>query len=71
MLDLLRALRNKKNHYADMDEFTKRKVGDLPSGYLNYWMRKFPNLLMACYDAVRECQLEKDARFRSYLEEAV
>jgi serine/threonine-protein kinase/endoribonuclease IRE1 len=71
MLDLLRALRNKKNHYADMDEFVKRKVGDLPSGYLNYWMRKFPNLLMACYDAVRECGLEGDARFRSYLEEAV
>jgi serine/threonine-protein kinase/endoribonuclease IRE1 len=71
MLDLLRALRNKKNHYADMDEFTKKKVGDLPSGYLNYWMRRFPNLLMACYDAVRECRLEGDARFKSYLEEAV
>jgi len=71
MLDLLRALRNKKNHYADMDDFTKRKVGDLPSGYLAYWMRKFPGLLMACYDAVRECRLEGDARFRSYLEEAV
>lgn len=71
MLDLLRALRNKKNHYADMDEFTKRKVGDLPSGYLAYWMRRFPGLLMACYDAVRECRLEGDTRFRSYLEEAV
>jgi serine/threonine-protein kinase/endoribonuclease IRE1 len=71
MLDLLRALRNKKNHYADMDEYTKRKVGDLPSGYLSYWMRKFPGLLMACYDAVRDCRLEGDARFKTYLEEAV
>lgn len=71
MLDLLRALRNKKNHYADMDEFTQRRVGDLPSGYLSYWMRRFPGLLMACYDTVRGCGLEGDARFRSYLEEAV
>jgi serine/threonine-protein kinase/endoribonuclease IRE1 len=71
MLDLLRALRNKKNHYADMDEVVKRRVGELPSGYLKYWTFRFPNLLMACYDAVRECGLEGEPRFREYLEGGV
>ena len=68
MLDLLRALRNKKNHYADMPEDVKAKVGDLPSGYLKYWTDRFPTLLMACYEAVRDCGLEEDPRFRPYLD---
>jgi serine/threonine-protein kinase/endoribonuclease IRE1 len=68
MLDLLRALRNKKNHYADMPEVVQRKVGPLPEGYLQYWTRRFPKLLMACYDAVRECGLEEEPRFRPYLD---
>jgi serine/threonine-protein kinase/endoribonuclease IRE1 len=71
MLDLLRALRNKKNHYADMDEGTKRRVGELPSGYLAYWMRRFPGLLMACWEAVAVCGLEGEARFGGYLDEVV
>jgi serine/threonine-protein kinase/endoribonuclease IRE1 len=69
MLDLLRALRNKKNHYADMDEIVKKKVGELPGGYLKYWTYRFPNLLMACYDAVRICGLERDPRFAPYLDD--
>jgi serine/threonine-protein kinase/endoribonuclease IRE1 len=68
MLDLLRALRNKKNHYADMPEDVKAKVGDLPNGYLKYWTNRFPNLLMACYEAVRSCGLEDDPRFKPYLD---
>ena len=36
-LDLLRALRNKKNHYEDMPENVKKLVGPLDEGYLNYW----------------------------------
>ncbi|KAH7077121.1 hypothetical protein FB567DRAFT_142921 [Paraphoma chrysanthemicola] len=68
MLDLLRALRNKKNHYEDMDETVKAKVGPLPDGYLSYWTNKFPQLLMACYKCVWECRLEGEPRFRPYFE---
>ncbi|KAI4608506.1 hypothetical protein J4E80_009130 [Alternaria sp. BMP 0032] len=68
MLDLLRALRNKKNHYEDMDDAIKAKVGPLPSGYLRYWTVKFPQLLMACYEAVLACDLEHEPRFRKYFE---
>ncbi|KAJ4370712.1 bifunctional endoribonuclease/protein kinase ire1 [Neocucurbitaria cava] len=68
MLDLLRALRNKKNHYEDMDEAVKAKVGPLPSGYLRYWTTKFPTLLMSCYECVLDCGLQSEPRFRPYFE---
>lgn len=68
MLDLLRALRNKKNHYEDMDEAVKAKVGSLPSGYLRYWTTKFPQLLMSCYECVLDCGLQGESRFRPYFE---
>jgi len=68
MLDLLRALRNKKNHYEDMPEDVKRKVGALPAGYLQFWTTRFPKLLMACHEVVEQCQLQQSERFRTYFE---
>ncbi|PSN65059.1 hypothetical protein BS50DRAFT_575150 [Corynespora cassiicola Philippines] len=68
VLDLLRALRNKKNHYEDMDESVKAKVGPLPHGYLRYWSLKFPRLVMACYECVGLCGLQEEPRFRPYFE---
>ncbi len=50
LLDLLRALRNKRNHYEDMSDALKAKVGSLPDGYVRFWMGAFPNLLLACWD---------------------
>ncbi|KAH6612520.1 hypothetical protein C7974DRAFT_405748 [Boeremia exigua] len=68
ILDLLRALRNKKNHYEDMDDNVKAKVGPLPHGYLRYWTTKFPTLLMSCYEAVQQCDLASAPRFKPYFE---
>lgn len=69
LLDLLRGLRNKKNHWADMPEPVKVRVGELPEGYLRYWTHRFPRLLMVCWEVVTELGLESDARFRGYLTE--
>jgi len=66
VLDLLRALRNKKNHYEDMPEDVKKRVGPLAGGYLNYWTARFPRLLMACYEAVHEAGLQGNDRFKGY-----
>jgi len=68
LLDLLRALRNKRNHYEDMPEEVKKKVGALPNGYLLFWTGRFPKLLMACYDVIRACGLENGERFKGYFE---
>ena len=68
-LDLLRALRNKKNHYADLPEDVQARVGELPEGYLKYWTVRFPNLLMTCWEVVRDLGLEDSPRFRGYMRE--
>ncbi|KAF2725655.1 hypothetical protein K431DRAFT_238953 [Polychaeton citri CBS 116435] len=66
VLDLLRALRNKKNHYEDMSEDVKKRVGPLPGGYLSFWCHRFPRLLMACFEVIHECGVEKNDRFKGY-----
>ncbi|MCJ1227526.1 bifunctional endoribonuclease/protein kinase ire1 [Toensbergia leucococca] len=66
VLDLLRALRNKKNHYEDMPEGIREKVGGLPGGYLTFWTRRFPGLLMACQRIVGEVGWKGRDRFRRF-----
>ena len=66
LLDLLRALRNKKNHYEDMPDAVKERVGPLPAGYLGFWSRKFPSLLLTCWEVVKELGWEERDRFRKY-----
>ncbi|TFB00563.1 Serine/threonine-protein kinase ppk4 [Trichoderma ghanense] len=70
LLDLLRALRNKRNHYEDMSDSLKRSVGSLPDGYLAYWTVKFPMLLLTCWNVVYNLEWEKTDRFREYYEPA-
>ncbi|CZS94311.1 related to IRE1-protein kinase [Rhynchosporium agropyri] len=66
LLDLLRALRNKKNHYEDMSDKLKKDVGPLPDGYLSFWTRKFPNLLIVCWELVYQVEWDETDRFREY-----
>ncbi|GAB1733180.1 hypothetical protein NU195Hw_g3722t1 [Hortaea werneckii] len=66
LLDLLRALRNKKNHYEDMPEDVKRRVGPLAGGYLSYWSNRFPRLLMSCYEVIHEAGIQGNDRFKGY-----
>ncbi len=71
LLDLLRALRNKRNHYEDLPPDVQARVGTLPDGYLRYWTSRFPKLLMACYSAVEACGLQNEPRFRPYFIESM
>ena len=71
LLDLLRALRNKKNHYEDMSDKLKKDVGPLPDGYLSFWTRKFPNLLITCWNVVYEVRWDDTDRFKEYYMPAI
>jgi len=66
LLDLLRALRNKKNHYEDMPTEVKARVGPLAGGYLRYWTDRFPLLLMTCYEVIHQAGIQESDRFRGY-----
>lgn len=70
LLDLLRALRNKRNHYEDMADTLKRAVGPLPEGYLGFWSVRFPMLLLVCWNVVYNVQWEETDRFRDYYQPA-
>lgn len=70
MLDLLRALRNKRNHYEDMPEVLKRQVGPLPDGYLAFWTVRFPSLLVTCWEVVFKVRWDQTDRFWEYYEPA-
>ncbi|KAI4275146.1 MAG: hypothetical protein LQ337_003439 [Flavoplaca oasis] len=68
VLDLLRALRNKKHHYEDIPENVKEKIGSFPKGYLEFWANRFPSLLMATWRCVAEVGWDDRERFRRYYE---
>ncbi|KAG6038194.1 hypothetical protein E4U41_004463 [Claviceps citrina] len=70
LLDLLRALRNKRNHYEDLTDAMKRQVGSFPEGYLSFWTVRFPNLLLVCWKVVHKVQWQTTDRFREYYEPA-
>ncbi|CAK1595982.1 unnamed protein product [Parnassius mnemosyne] len=42
---LLRAVRNKKHHYRELDPEVRESLGKLPEGFVTYWLRRFPLLL--------------------------
>ncbi|CAH2037698.1 unnamed protein product, partial [Iphiclides podalirius] len=42
---LLRAIRNKKHHYRELDPEVRDSLGKLPDGFVTYWLRRFPLLL--------------------------
>ena len=63
LLDLLRAIRNKYHHFADMPVQLQRQMTK-PDKFYNYFLEKFPNLLMEVYGAVASAKLESGARLR-------
>ncbi|KAI1746999.1 hypothetical protein F4782DRAFT_552612 [Xylaria castorea] len=66
LLDLLRALRNKRSHYGDLSDSLKKMVGAIPDGYLGFWTRRFPNLLIVCCMVIYKMNLEKLDTFQEY-----
>eukprot|EP00210_Caulerpa_lentillifera_P001464 g1405.t1 len=52
--DLLRVIRNKHNHYRELPASLKQAMGSIPDGFCNYFVSRFPNLLMTTYLFVKE-----------------
>lgn len=55
MLDLLRVIRNKKNHFQDLPENVREMMmGGSAEGYFRFWGKRFPSLLVVCHALVLE-----------------
>jgi serine/threonine-protein kinase/endoribonuclease IRE1 len=59
MIDLLRLIRNKKNHFHDLPEDVKEEMlGGSAKGYFQFWEKKFPSLIINCHCLVLERDLK-------------
>ncbi|KAK7683835.1 hypothetical protein QCA50_013211 [Cerrena zonata] len=50
--DLLRVIRNSKHHYQELSSTAKEEIRPLPDGYLAYFIKRFPALIMHTYNLV-------------------
>lgn len=64
---LLRAIRNKKNHYEELSQESKCIVGDIPDGYMSYFNSLFPELIPTIYHAMQK--IKNESNFRTYYEQ--
>ncbi|KAF7257899.1 hypothetical protein EG68_04810 [Paragonimus skrjabini miyazakii] len=53
LLDLLRAIRNKRSHFWHLSEHTRKLLGHTQEGLAIYWTSRFPCLLPLLYDLSR------------------
>lgn len=68
--DLLRAMRNKKHHYQDLEQSAQRHFGSLPAGFLQYFTSRFPRLILHVYGVVRDSRLRHEPMFDGYFQES-
>eukprot|EP01125_Pyxidicula_operculata_P003132 TRINITY_DN1338_c3_g2_i1.p1 TRINITY_DN1338_c3_g2~~TRINITY_DN1338_c3_g2_i1.p1 ORF type:complete len:1112 (-),score=237.63 TRINITY_DN1338_c3_g2_i1:92-3427(-) len=51
--DLLRVIRNKAHHYRDLPTSLQQELGKMPSGFVKYFTKLFPDLLSSTYNFVQ------------------
>lgn len=56
--DLLRAMRNKKHHYRELNEDLRLSLGSIPDQFVRYFTSRFPYLLIHTYFAIQCCKSE-------------
>jgi serine/threonine-protein kinase/endoribonuclease IRE1 len=67
VVDLLRAIRNKKHHIHDLPPNLRRLFGNLPDGFLTYFTLRFPKLFLHTYEVVDSFAiLKSEAMFAPY-----
>ena len=52
--DLLRAIRNKRNHFHESPDQVKEIIGASPSEAWEYFERRYPGMLMECYRVMQQ-----------------
>lgn len=62
--ELLRAIRNKRHHYHELDPKLQESLGSIPDEFVNYFTSKFPRLIMHSYIAMQICS--KESLFQHY-----
>jgi len=58
--DILRLIRNKHHHYDELPVDVKERMGSNAEGLMNYFEKKFPRLIMHCYNTSRDFMIKSD-----------
>jgi serine/threonine-protein kinase/endoribonuclease IRE1 len=45
---------HQKHHYQDLPENVRRSLGEPPAGFLSYFTKRFPKLLLHVHSVVRQ-----------------
>jgi serine/threonine-protein kinase/endoribonuclease IRE1 len=69
IMDLLRAMRNKSHHFNDLPAKVRVNMEPYPEGYLTYFTKRFPFLLMVIYYVVKD-NLAAEPMFKSFFVES-
>jgi len=69
VMDLLRAIRNKKHHYRELPIEVQTSLGVVPDQFLTYFTSRFPQLLLHTYKAMQICS--REPVFVSYYPDSV
>lgn len=64
--DLLRLVRNKHHHYDELPQDFRASMGQCQDSLVEYFERKFPRLLMHCWDCCRAALSDDDPLMRKY-----
>lgn len=65
--DLLRAIRNKKNHFLELPDNIQELLSPIPGGFMAYFQQKFPKLLITCFEfALKNPEIRFDPHFHNY-----
>jgi len=64
--DLLRFIRNKKNHYHELPNEVKKLLGDTNESFMVYFLSRFPKLMIAVDEFVRSKLKDEDPVFAQY-----
>ena len=69
--DLLRAIRNKRHHYHELDPKLQNSLGSIPNEFVSYFTKKFPRLIIHSYIALQICKHEDMFHNYYYVKELV
>ncbi|OBA25885.1 Pkinase-domain-containing protein, partial [Hanseniaspora valbyensis NRRL Y-1626] len=65
IIDLLRTFRNKYHHFMDLHEDLQLLFSPFPDGFFNYYIRRFPSLVIDIYEFVNE-NLKEDQILKDF-----
>jgi serine/threonine protein kinase len=63
--NLLRMIRNKYQHWGELNDKVKQALGSMPDGYVNFFTKKFPRLLIHTY-IIFQNNCKKENTFKDY-----